>query len=108
MRAPDAHPGSREKLLGSAPTATEEQKHSPHLNVPDNAPPFFVLHAEDDDAVPVENALLLRAALRAKNITVETHIFAHGGHGFGLRKAIGKPAEIWPELFLNFARSQGF
>jgi hypothetical protein len=25
-----------------------------------------------------------------------------------LRKAIGKPAEIWPELFLNFARSQGF
>jgi hypothetical protein len=30
------------------------------------------------------------------------------GHGFGLRKAIGKPAEIWPELFLNFARTQGF
>jgi acetyl esterase/lipase len=108
MRAPDAHPGSREKLLGPAPTAAEEQKHSPHLNVPDNAPPFFVLHAEDDDAVPVENTLLLRAALRAKNITVETHIFAHGGHGFGLRKAIGKPAEIWPELFLNFARTQGF
>jgi hypothetical protein len=25
-----------------------------------------------------------------------------------LRKAIGKPAEIWPELFLNFVRSQGF
>lgn len=108
MRAPDAHPGSREKLLGPAPTAAVEQKHSPHFNVPDDAPPFFVLHAEDDDAVPVENTLLLRGALRAKNITVETHIFAHGGHGFGLRKAIGKPAEIWPELFLNFARTQGF
>lgn len=108
MRAPDAHPGSREKLLGPAPTATEEQKHSPHLHVPDNAPPFFVLHAEDDETVPVENALLLRAGLRAKKITVETHIFAHGGHGFGLRKAIGKPVEIWPELFLNFARTQGF
>lgn len=108
MRAPEAHPGSREKLLGPAPAATEEQKHSPHLQVPDNAPPFFVLHAEDDDVVPVENALLLRAALRAKNILVETHLFAHGGHGFGLRKAIGKPVEIWPELFLNFARTQGF
>jgi acetyl esterase/lipase len=47
MRIPDAHPGSREKLLGSNPAATEEQKHSPHLHVPDNAPPFFVLHAED-------------------------------------------------------------
>ena len=76
--------------------------------MPDSAPPFFVLHAEDDDVVPVENALLLRAALRAKNILVETHLFAHGGHGFGLRKAIGKPVEIWPELFLNFARTQGF
>ena len=108
MRTPDAHPGSREKLLGSNPATSEEQKHSPHLHVPDNAPPFFVLHAEDDDVVPVENALLMRAALRAKKITVETHIFAHGGHGFGLRKAIGKPVEIWPELFLNFARTQGF
>jgi acetyl esterase/lipase len=108
MRTPDAHPGSREKLLGSNPATTEEQKYSPHLHVPDNAPPFFVLHAEDDDVVPVENALLMRAALRAKKIIVETHVFADGGHGFGLRKAIGKPVEIWPELFLNFARTQGF
>ncbi|MFN3619550.1 alpha/beta hydrolase [Sphingorhabdus sp.] len=108
MRTPNAHPGSREKLLGPTPSVIEEQKHSPHLNVPDNAPPFFVLHAEDDDVVPVDNALLLRAAIRARNIVVETHIFAHGGHGFGLRKAIGKPAEAWPELFLNFARTQGF
>lgn len=108
MQAPNAHAGSREKLLGSAPSVTDERNYSPHLNVPDNAPPFFVLHAEDDDVVPVENALLMRAAVRAKNIVVETHIFAHGGHGFGLRKAIGKPVETWPDLFLTFARSQGF
>jgi hypothetical protein len=37
----------------------------------------------------------------------ETHVFAHGGHGFGLRKAIGKPVEAWPDLFLGFARAQG-
>lgn len=108
MQTPDAHAGSRAKLLGSTPTAAEEQKHSPHFNVPKDAPPFFILHAEDDGSVPVKNSLLMRAALRAKNITVETHIFAHGGHGFGLRKAIGKPVEIWPELFLNFARTEGF
>lgn len=108
MRAPNAHAGSREKLLGSAPTAADEQNYSPHLNLPENAPPFFLLHAEDDASVPVENAVLMRAALRAKQILVETHLFAHGGHGFGLRKAIGKPVETWPDLFLNFARSQGF
>ncbi|MFM2410300.1 MAG: hypothetical protein RL481_1128 [Pseudomonadota bacterium] len=107
MSAPHAHAGSREKLIGANATPEVERAHSPHLNIPANAPPHFILHAEDDDVVPVENALLLRAALRAKNIPVETHLFTHGGHGFGLRKAIGKPVETWPELFLTWAKAQG-
>lgn len=103
-----AHAGSREKLLGSAPTDEAIRTHSPHQNVPDDASPFFLLHAEDDDAVPVENTLVLRAALRENGIVTVTHLFAHGGHGFGLHKAIGKPVEAWPSLFLAFARTQGF
>jgi hypothetical protein len=39
---------------------------------------------------------------------VETHLFTHGGHGYGMTRAIGKPAGAWPELFLTWARSQGF
>ena len=108
MSAPFAHAGSRTNLLGANPTAELEAAYSPHLNIPANAPPHFILHAEDDDVVPSENALLLRAALRAKKIPVETHLFMHGGHGFGIRKAIGKPAEIWPDLFLAWAKTQGF
>ncbi|MFC3051609.1 alpha/beta hydrolase family protein [Kordiimonas pumila] len=73
-----------------------------------DAPPFFILHAEDDDVVPVENALLLRAALKAQNIRVETHLFTNGGHGFGLRKAVGKPVGEWLDLFLNWAQTTGF
>lgn len=107
MSAPFAHMGSREKLLGANPTTEREHAHSPHLNVPDNAPPVFLVHAEDDDVVPVENSLLFRAALRAQKLPVETHLFTHGGHGFGLRKAIGKPAEIWPQLFIDWARAMG-
>jgi acetyl esterase/lipase len=107
MFAPHAHAGSREKLIGANANPEAERIHSPHLNIPAHAPPHFILHAEDDDVVPVENALLLRAALKAKNISVETHLFTHGGHGFGLRKAIGKPVEAWPELFLVWARIQG-
>lgn len=107
MSAPHAHPGSREKLVGAAANADTEHRYSAHLNIPDNAPPHFILHAEDDDVVPVENALLLRAALRAKKIPVETHLFTHGGHGFGLRKAMGKPVEAWPELFLAWAKGLG-
>lgn len=107
MSAPHAHPGSREKLVGANADSASERAHSPHLNIPANAPPHFILHAEDDDVVPVENALLLRAALRERGILVETHLFSHGGHGFGLRKAMGKAVEAWPELFLDWARAQG-
>lgn len=107
MSSPFAHMGSREKLLGPNPSSEMENMHSPHLQVPQNAPPVFLVHAEDDDVVPVENSLLFRAALRAKNIPVETHLFTHGGHGFGLRKAIGKPAEVWPQLFVDWGRTIG-
>ena len=101
------HAGSREKLLGPNPTAALEAAHSPDRNVPADAPPHFILHAEDDGAVPVENALRLRAALKAKGIPVETHLFAQGGHGFGLRNTIGKPVEAWPELWRAWARTVG-
>ncbi|WP_343518220.1 alpha/beta hydrolase [Sphingomonas sp.] len=103
MTAPTAHPGSRELLVGKDARPALERAHSPHLNVPADAPPTFILHAEDDASVPVENALLLRAALRARGIAVDTHLFAQGGHGFGLRNTAGKPVAIWPELFAGWA-----
>lgn len=104
MTAPVAHAGSRELLIGKTASPELERAHAPHLNVPADAPPVFLVHAEDDVSVPVENALLLRAGLRAKNIPVETHLFARGGHGFGLRNTAGKPVAIWPELFVEWAK----
>ena len=102
-----AHAGSRLQLLGANPSAAMITAHSPDRNVPVDAPPHFLLHAEDDDVVPLENSLLLRAALKARGIPVETHLFQHGGHGFGLRKAVGKPVEVWPELFRRWAGVMG-
>lgn len=102
-----AHPGSRQLLLGAAPMPAQEALNSPDRQVPADAPPHFLLHAEDDDVVPAENTLRLRAALKAKGIPVETHLFANGGHGFGLRKAVGKPAEAWPDLWRAWARTVG-
>jgi acetyl esterase/lipase len=102
-----AHPGSRALVLGADPTAGQEAAHSPDRNIPADAPPHFLLHGEDDDVVPVENTVRLRAALRAKGIPVETHLFANSGHGFGLRKSIGKPVEAWPELWRAWARTTG-
>ena len=107
MSEPFAHPGSRKNLIGEHATPALEQAHSPDRNVAANSPPTFLVHAEDDDVVPVENSLLFRAALRDKGIRVETHLFTNGGHGFGIRRAMGKPAAAWPDLFLSWARTQG-
>lgn len=107
MDAAIAHPGSRALVLGNAPSTEREAAHSPDRNVPADAPPHFLLHGEDDDVVPVENTMRLRAALKAKSIPVETHLFANSGHGFGLRKSIGKPVEAWPELWRAWARTTG-
>ena len=102
-----AHAGSRRLLLGANPAPELEARHSPDRCVPSDAPPHFLLHAEDDEAVPVENSLRLRSALKAKAIPVEMHLFANGGHGFGLRKAAGKPVEVWPDLWRAWSRTVG-
>ena len=107
MTLPTAHAGSRKNLVGEKASPERERAHSPNLNVPADAPPAFLLHAEDDSSVPVENTLLLRAALLARKVPVETHLFADGGHGFGLRLARGKSVEGWQELFLAWVRKKG-
>ncbi|TGX50448.1 alpha/beta hydrolase [Sphingomonas gei] len=107
MSAPDAHMGSRAQLIGKDASTALEAAHSPHRNVSKTTPPCFLCHAEDDNVVPVENSLLLRAALKAAGVPVETHLFTHGGHGFGMTGAVGKPAGAWPELLMRWAHSQG-
>ncbi|WP_310021105.1 alpha/beta hydrolase [Croceicoccus sp. BE223] len=107
MSGPDAHAGSRLRLLGPEPTIEDERRHAPHLNVTGDTPPHFIVHAEDDSAVPIGNALSLRAALVQAGVPVDTHLFASGGHGFGLGRAAGLPVAIWPEIWLAWARGIG-
>lgn len=107
MTLPIAHAGSRRLLIGENAGPELEREHSPQHNVPSDAPPVFLVHAEDDESVVVENSLEFRAALRAKNVPVETHLFAHGGHGFGLRYTVGKPVATWPDLFVNWSQTMG-
>lgn len=107
MTAPTAHAGSRKNLIGENASPALERAHTPSLNVPPDAPPAFLLHAENDESVVVENTLMLRAALREQDIAVETHLYADGGHGFGLRLARGKTVEGWEHLFHHWGKGQG-
>ncbi|WP_371262534.1 alpha/beta hydrolase [Sphingobium sp. YR768] len=107
MYRPDAHEGSRRNLIGESPHAAAERLHSPQAQVTPACPPCFLVHAEDDAVVPVENSILLRHAWRAQGLAVDTHLFMQGGHGFGLRRAVGKPVAVWPTLFAEWAVKQG-
>ena len=99
-----AHPGSRRRLLGDAPADEAIHAYSLQHRVDAHTPPVFLLHAQDDVAVPVENSLLFEQALRAVGIEHETHLYAHGGHGFGVRAAHGTLA-LWPQLAIAWIRA---
>ena len=107
MSAPTAHHDSRTNLIGAVAGPELERAYNPALNVPSNAPPAFLCHAEDDRSVPVSNTLMLREGLRTAKVRVETHLYADGGHGFGLRLAKGKSVEGWQEVFFSWAQKCG-
>jgi acetyl esterase/lipase len=79
-----AHAGSRENLLGKNPTQEQLNLYSNEKQVTANTPPTFIIHAEDDDVVPVENALLMYDALVKNKVKAEMHLYPAGGHGFGM------------------------
>ena len=98
-----AHGGSANQLLAAGVPAAELGRYAPHLHVTANTPPTLLIHAADDDVVPVENSLLMFAALRAAGVRSELHVFDRGGHGFGMRGVTGKDVAAWPSLVQNWA-----
>lgn len=108
MTEPFRHPKSRENMIGLTPTPAAIAAYSLETSVRADAPPLFILHAGDDPAVPVENAMMLYEAARRGKVSVSLHLFEKGGHGFGLRGIAGTPLALWPELVLNWAQDHGF
>ena len=94
--------GAAWSLFGRQATPDEIREFSPHNRIGKDTPPLFLAHAEDDTAVPIENSLRMRAAAKAAGVTVESHFFARGGHGFGVDPALHQPNQAWPLLFSNF------
>jgi acetyl esterase/lipase len=89
-------------LLGSNPTPSQSAAMSVEQLVTDDAPTTFLAHATDDPIAPVENSLLMFAALRRVHVPVEMHVFRSGGHGFNLGQP-GNEDQAWPKLFATWA-----
>jgi acetyl esterase/lipase len=56
-----------------------------------------MLHAEDDPIDPVKHSLTYYAALQKVGIPTEMHLYAQGGHAFGVRPS-KLPIAQWPPL----------
>jgi acetyl esterase/lipase len=93
-----SHRASRMNLLGGYPESGAVDAQSPQRHVTVSTPPTFLLHAADDQSVVLQNSLLMHQALLKVNVETELHVFAAGGHGFGMRQVGGLPVAVWPEL----------
>jgi acetyl esterase/lipase len=80
-------------------------KLAPGVRVSKETPPAFFVHA-GNDRVPAENSVLMYLALKHAGVPAELHIYAAGGHGFGMRPGVG-PVSSWPQRCEDWLRQQG-
>jgi len=91
----------------AAPGLTDPVSDAARAGIESMGQPVCGPLAVDDASVPVENSLALFEALRARKVPVEMHLFEEGGHGFGIRYAVGLPAAAWPDLALGWMQRHG-
>ena len=102
------HGGSRDNLLGPNAPAALLAARSPVLHVTSATPPSFVVAAFDDGTVPIDqNSLGWIDACRRAKVSVEAHLLAQGGHGFGFHLPRDNPGSRWPDLFALWMRQHG-
>ena len=94
------HQGSAVNLIGKDGTPAQKEYFSNERHVTPNTPPTFLVHANDDGAVPVQNSMLFNEALVKNKVKAEMHVYQSGGHGFGLNNKTTK--DDWFESLKNW------
>ncbi len=77
--------------------ALSEQNFAPNaeIHVTEKTPPTILVQTEDDP-VHVENSTVYFIALKNAKVPAEMHLYAEGGHGYGLRRT-ALPVTTWPQ-----------
>jgi acetyl esterase/lipase len=75
--------------------------------VPPDGPPLFILAASDDPLGLAPQSVALYQDWTAARKPAELHLFAKGGHGFGMRKQ-NLPTDRWIERFADWLDAQGW
>jgi acetyl esterase/lipase len=102
----EAHTGSRENLIGKNPSQQLLDLYSNEKQITNDTPPTFLVHATDDNVVPVQNSIMFYKGLLEHKVKAEMHIFEAGGHGFGLNNPTS--TEHWFNWAANWLRGNGF
>jgi len=99
------HVGSKNNLIGKDGSEAQKEYFSNERHVDAHTPKTFLVHANDDKAVPVENSILFNQAMVKNKVPVETHLYQGGGHGFGLHNKT--TSDEWFEHLVNWMKSNG-
>jgi acetyl esterase/lipase len=93
----DAKLGARKFVVPHPANADKELWLNPEVPVTKQTPPTLLLQAEDDHVDNVNDSLAYYIALKKAGVPVEMHLYAQGGHAFGLRRT-KFPITGWPQL----------
>ena len=107
MDAAWGHGGSKRRLLGPEPSDELVKQVATYRRVDADTAPCFLVHAADDEVVPLRNSSEFAAHCAEAGVPVVSHVYAHGGHGFGLkgqRDSVGWPDRLEEWLvFMKYA-----
>lgn len=100
----DARQGTKKFAITIPANADIQLGLNPEVPVTHETPPTFLLQAENDNMDNVDDSLAYYIALKNAGVPVEMHLYAQGGHWFGLRRT-EFPITAWPELFETWLRT---
>lgn len=92
------HAGSRNNLLGEAPSQDLINEYSNELQVTGHTPPAYIIHTGDDELVVVDNSIEYYKSLQNHNVLAELHLYPKGGHGF----VLSQPTNEWMAPILKW------
>ncbi len=78
----------------------------PDIRPAASSPKAFIVHTHDDRSSSL-GSVLIYAGLKRHNVPAELHVYANGGHGYGMRAVKGSQIHTWPDRATEWLRANG-
>lgn len=105
LRPPFTTTRTRREIVGDTPNAAAQAAWSLDTYAAKDAPPVIQFSSADDPTTPPGHNIALYEALLRAGARPEMHIFADGGHGWGLGTP-DEPLSQWPAIFETWLRNR--